>query len=203
MNILNESTSIVMVGSWNQQILTPKWLKDNEITNQEKIQVEVATNNPAFPIRFKLENVYLHVSQSKVMVYPIEETETSYNSAETVATQLLEILKHTPISGIGYNFHFKEDKPDQKIIDGFVFKDEERMGTLGGIVKERIVKRQLIIHDKLLNLTMLLDNTDALTVDFNWHFNLSSTTDAKNKIENTFFKTYEQTKEIVEKLFTE
>ena len=45
MNILNESTSIVMVGSWNQQILTPKWLKDNEITNQEKIQVEASKAN--------------------------------------------------------------------------------------------------------------------------------------------------------------
>ena len=203
MKIQNENTSIVMAGSWNQQILTPKWLKNNKITDQEKIQIEVAINNPSLPIRFKLENVYLNISQPKVIIYPIEETEDSYNSAECVATQLLEILNHTPLVGIGYNFQFIEEKPDKKLVDRFIFKDEEIINNLRGTVKERVIKRQLSINDKLLNLTMLLDSKEALIVDFNWHFNSDSAVDAKDQIKDTFFETYKKTKEIAEKMFTE
>jgi hypothetical protein len=203
MKIQNSNTSIVMTGSWNQQILTPKWLKDNKITDQEKIQIEVAINNPSLPIRYKLENVYLHISQPKVIICPIEETEVSYNSAEYVATQLLEILNHTPIIGVGYNFQFIEEKPDKKIVDRFIFSDEEVVNNLRGIVEKRVIKRQLSINDKLLNLAMSLDSKEALIVDFNWHFNSVSAIDAKDQIKGTFFKTYKETKEIEEKMFTE
>jgi hypothetical protein len=203
MKIQNANTSIVLAGSWNQQILTPKWLKNNKITDQEKIQIEVAINNPSLPIRYKLENVYLNISQQKVIIYPIEETEDSYDSAECIAIQLLEKLIHTPIIGIGYNFQFTEEKPDKKIVDRFIFTDEEIVNNLRGTVKERVIKRKLSINDKLLNLTMSLDSKEALIVDFNWHFDSDSAIEAKDQIKDTFFKTYKETKEIVEKMFTE
>lgn len=203
MNILNKNTAIVIAGSWNQQILTPKWLKDNGITALEKIRIEVAISNPSMPIHFQLEKVHLHVSPPQVVVYPFEETKNSYESAETVASKLLEALWHTPINGVGYNFKFKDDKPAQKIFDRFVFKDEEFISSFNAIVKERVVKRQIDVFGKTLNLMMLLDVKEALTVDFNWHFDYGSANDAKGKIQGTFYETYIQTKEIVEKMFSE
>ncbi len=202
MDIWNEGTSIVMVGSWNKAIITPTWLKDNNITDLDQIQVEAAINNPAFPIRYKLEHVYLQVSQTSIKTHPIEDTEISYESAETVSALLLEVLNHTPISGVGYNFHLIEKSPSSAIIERFVFKDAECLVSLGGIVKQRTIKRQLEIYGKLLNLTMLLGSESTLSVDFNWHFNFSSANDAKGKMKDTFYDTYKQTKEMSEKLFT-
>ena len=160
-----ERTNIVIVGRWNRFILNPEWVSKT-LFETDKMQVEFSFDL-LLPPRYSNDSIRLTALDDRVIITPLEYTDDRLQTAELISLRLINLLPHTPLTGIGFNYGYQ---CDGSLINQIIeFKD-----TLDTEVDTSISfiswKRSYKIDDYLLNVEQS-QSDDKIIIDFNYHFN--------------------------------
>ena len=160
-----ERTNIVIVGRWNRFILNPEWVSKT-LFETDKMQVEFSFDL-LLPPRYSNDSIRLTALDDRVIITPLEYTDDRLQTADLISLRLINLLPHTPLTGIGFNYGYQ---CDGSLINQIIeFKD-----TLDTEVDTSISfiswKRSYKIDDYLLNVEQS-QSDDKIIIDFNYHFN--------------------------------
>jgi len=161
-----EGWNIVLAGSWNRAIFTPDWV--NRILFHEPELETMISIVPLMPIVYRNQQVAMEVSSDRLIFRPRRLDDACIQAAEGMAHLVLQTLQDTPLTGVGVNFCFTENKPRRDLAKMFDFQDNAGLGDSGWKIQERRVGRRLQQGDDILNLTFVLEG-ENLAVEFNFH----------------------------------
>ena len=194
------STNLVIKGSWNLGILTPEWFIKEfyQSYSQEKIPVELAlgTNN----IRFTIEDILIQPAQDRLNLFAKKEDKSIYESISNLAGKVFNKLPYTPIKAIGHNYGIKLSKNDTfKNLEGWnldQLQDLYKNKTDSSAVNSVQIKHTIEYTDNLLNLTYSIDRSEKF-LGFNFHYDIdiNLSTNIEDIIKE-FPKNIEKAKEI-------
>ena len=123
MQIVPEETSLVVAGAWNPAILTPAWVLQHGLGRQEPSQVQVfmpAGFGGVFELpRYVLDQFTYVVRPDSLVLTPTQHTPGSLEAVERSVFKMLEVLRHTPVNGVGHNFEFRQQDPAITNLDVF------------------------------------------------------------------------------------
>jgi hypothetical protein len=114
MELIPAETSLVVAGAWNAAILTPPWVLRHAFHKPPQDQPQVQVFLPAgagliFELpRYALEGVTYSVRPDALVFAPNSSDDDSLGKVETASANIVEVLSHTPLSGIGHNFGFRD-----------------------------------------------------------------------------------------------
>jgi len=168
------SWTLVIVGKWNKHILNPGWVGKN-IFEEEKVKVEFPVNSPDLPPRYTTKDNIIFLPGNHRINFIAQ---TPYNDKElnkicSMSRNLVKILKHTPITGLGINFGFEEHHDHFELLELFSIKDNDKFVDVLDATPEQIeVKRQFNFPDYLLNLSLNYFG-ETVSFDFNYHYSIS------------------------------
>jgi hypothetical protein len=113
MQIVPAETSLVIAGAWNVAILTPDWVLKHGL--QKKGEERVQVFFPAGPglvfefPRYALEDFSFVVRPDALILSPPGLESSKLEIVEDAAANMLDVLKHTPVTGVGHNFEFRDE----------------------------------------------------------------------------------------------
>jgi hypothetical protein len=117
MELIPAETSLVVAGAWNAAILTPPWVLRHAFHKPPEDQTLVQVFLPAAaglifePPRYVLEGITYSVRPDALVFAPNSCDEDSLRKVETASANIVEVLVHTPVTGIGHNFEFRDTEP--------------------------------------------------------------------------------------------
>jgi hypothetical protein len=130
MKIVPTETSLVVAGAWNPAILTPAWVIKHGLNKEEsKCKVQVFLPAAAQGIVFEwpkytLADLSFIVRSDAFVLLPPEHNTENFEFLQEIASRILKALPHTPITGVGHNFEYREQNPSAK--DLKVFTDSRQ-----------------------------------------------------------------------------
>ncbi|MGI2336831.1 MAG: hypothetical protein ACRKGH_09385 [Dehalogenimonas sp.] len=185
--ILKDRTNIVLLGAWNRNIFSPKWLLSNIFVNIRELELEIGVQ-PGLPNRLIGEEIVLIPQNTKLIIAPQTYNDTVLLRLQSIAKKILETLQHTPVSAVGLNFVFQITEPSLEIINKFpsdlfgeVFTDSDLT------IKTREYKWQALFEDRIINLSINLDDS-GIIVEVNFHKNVSSASEASSAIDDNLLR---------------
>jgi hypothetical protein len=174
-----EGWSLVMVGHWNRMIFTPGWIV-GRLTQAPEVGIEVPVDNPSLPIRFTFDGISLQVRSRRIEIHVERAEDSLLEKAKEVAIRILADLPHTPLSAVGFNFHFLADKPEGPLLGIFNLADVNNLSDANIKILATSIQRKLVIDGQIVNLTGSFQEDGRLLVAFNFH---SDAKDTKQAIE--------------------
>ena len=173
-----DSWTIVLPGFWNPAIFQPRWII-GRLTQAQEVGVEVAFGEALSPARLRFDGVHLRADAGRLILGVDAPSDASLTTIENIAIRTLRDLPHTPIRGAGINFAFLEQDPSQELLDLFQFPDTNLLADAEFIVQASSLRRNLrFADDRQLNLTLKLRSDGALSVDVNFHSEVSTSAEA-------------------------
>lgn len=188
MEIFGEN-SLILVGAWNPAILSPSWMGrevfDIPAGTEIPVQMEFASVPGAVP-RVTIQGISYVPAQDRLSFYINELTLERLETIENYLSRILEILPHTPIRAFGENFEFleKEPSPDQLRIFELQGNRIQELDFIRDLHSVNI-KQSFVLDDCILNLNQILQD-GALTIKFNFHYEVENANEARGKLANTF-----------------
>jgi len=117
MELIPAETSLVVAGAWNAAILTPAWVLQHAFLKPPQDQSLVQVFLPAatglvfeFP-RYAVEGVTYSVRPDALVFAPNLSDDDSLRKVEKATGNIVRVLPHTPVTGIGHNFEFRDLEP--------------------------------------------------------------------------------------------
>lgn len=117
MELIPTETSLVVAGSWNAAILTPAWFSQHALGRPAGEQARVQVFFPVVPgallefPRYSIEALSYIVRPDAFIVAPSNITPEALHISEAAVARVLQVLSHTPITGVGHNFEFRDQAP--------------------------------------------------------------------------------------------
>ncbi|WP_243294344.1 hypothetical protein [Geothrix mesophila] len=175
MQINLDNWSIAIVGSWNKAIINPAWLTKT-LAFEGLIGMQFPIGNPNLPVRYDLNNVIVVGRPDALVLAPKVDSDEVLIRMENYAIKILRTLVHTPISAVGINFDFREHEPPESVTKVFNFEDRSELAGCGYVVRANSVQRNLIADgsDFQLNFIVSRDETSDVSLNFNFHKEISS-----------------------------
>jgi hypothetical protein len=131
MELVPAETSLVVAGAWNAAILTPAWILQHAFRkppqeDQPPVRVFLPTAaGLAFELpRYALEGVTYSVRPDALVFAPNSSDGDSLQRVETAIANIVGVLSHTPVTGIGHNFEFRDMEPEPT--HGAVFSESRQ-----------------------------------------------------------------------------
>lgn len=214
MILLPEETSLVITGAWNPAVLTPNWIIQNAYPQTDAPPIQ--TVQALMPIgvfyaypKYTLGLIDFTASNDLLAIHPSSTNEECCQVVDNTASKIIELLPHTPITGIGHNFEFREEQPTEAQLQIFVnaqapleaiYPDDFARNT-NSITTSLINADQSIV----INLTQYFDGT-RIGVKFNFHHSLSDSATALKVLSGTqgyknFYGNYEIAKKIISEIY--
>lgn len=191
MKLETSFTALIIVGGWNQHIFTPRWIRKNLLSAEEKkLTVEMLTPfSPSFNAQFvspriSSKEVRILLQGNRLSLSPVEIKDKNFNRIEEIAFQLADCLPHTPVSEYGVNFLFTENHINGNLIDVIRPRDLEKIKQAEALLTSEEYTRRLVLNEHPLNFTVGFEGKKA-TFKFNFHFKISSLVAFKGKIAET------------------
>lgn len=185
MELVKDSATLVLVGIWNPAILNPEWLA-RYVFNKGDKEVPVTlefTPFPGLPPRLTIEGIVIQPGRTRVVIrLPDKLGEEELDKAGGVAAALFKELPHTPIRAVGQNFEFVETAPTEEQLRIFTSTNDlaQKCDFRFDMTGQKIVA-SIAFEERTLNLTRMFEN-GRLTTSFNFHYNVTSASDAAAKI---------------------
>jgi hypothetical protein len=159
--------SCVVVGTLNPGIIEPGWLCANNIIagDTSEWEVELSSDGDGLPT-FLHPDFRWQCLRDRLTVTALGEK----NPGEAVAG-VFQILKHTPLRGVGNNFTF-EPSDDEKISLGESVKSlsVSTLSKLGIAVNNYSTNLQFSLNNAVLNLALRhTDSNSVSAIGFNFH----------------------------------
>ena len=186
MQLVSSETSLVIAGAWNPAILTPAWVLQHGLLRPLGDNI-VQTFLPAtlggifeFP-RYVLDGLSFSVRPNLLILSPPESTPDLISTLEVTAANMLEELRHTPVTGIGHNFSFYKENPDAVDLDIFTTSRQDLTDNMpnGWVPASGSIAASFENNDG----TVIVDiqrrcEANVLHVKFNFHHPIKSVDEA-------------------------
>lgn len=194
MKPLAEGFSTIIVGQWNPNIFRPNWVKQNLAPEGgDTIEVAFPISDPTLPPRVLIGDIFVFPSNGKLDIRTENLTKDGLSKTVDMAINCLNLLSHTPVSAIGVNVGFTSSAEEAaSILQLFTFSDDAKIDSENYKLQGTEIKRTYNLDDCILNLGISYNTVD-IKVDFNFHFNVASTDEARQKIsDNTAAISYDR-----------
>lgn len=182
--------SLVVRGSFNPAIITPKWLRDQGIIEgpldpdeSEKIGITVNLelgHRGGFSreLQFPANGVKWVVSETRIKLEPTN----AFDATSDLLLNVLEKLPHTPVTGVGHNLRSKFPTVEWKNKLPHLQSDvEKHLTSLGSIAAQSHAFRIASNGNRLYNIT-IEEDVATISVDINIHYEINSMSQARETI---------------------
>lgn len=180
MRFREPKTNIVIVGKWNPFVFSPDWVRMHLAPQGENIHVAFPIGDPQAPVRISFGSMVLLPSSTRLEITTTDApTSNSVDAMGTLAQQILNLLPHTPLIGLGVNLWFEETDSAETVFQYFAFSDAPRMSAEQYELKDTSIARAYgLAQDWILNLQVGYTPSTA-RLDFNFHRNVTSADQAR------------------------
>jgi hypothetical protein len=197
-----EGTNLVVVGNWNPAILQSEWIVREVIGGDPagtQVQFEFSPI-AGIPPRTTIGNVTFVPTNSRLQMHPKSAVDEDLGLVETYTRKILALLLHTPVKAIGENFLFRSVEPPQAVLNEFpVLQDLTEKLDFDFTVEDREIGLAVRLTDgRRLNMERWLKSNGAVEFRFNFHYDVSSATQANEVLEHSFVENFKLAKAIVE-----
>lgn len=175
--------TIVVVGQWNPRIFAPPWVAKNLFPSADlgDVQMEVLLLPVDYHARLSVGSVVLIPTNEKVIVGVRSAADEALAAAEDVALRVLDLLPHTPVTGVGVNFGYVEDDPSPRLLGLLGLPDLGELSNYGAQISRTEITRRLQIDTHALNLTLALED-GRVELGLNFHHDTPDTVSAANAL---------------------
>ncbi|MCK5506162.1 MAG: hypothetical protein KAJ10_13440, partial [Thermodesulfovibrionia bacterium] len=201
-----EEATAVVVGAWNVAILNPRWIATEilKLPMSTAIPMELGVG-PGISVRAKIADLFFVPASDRLIINPSREEEALFKLTDQAIENLFEVLPHTPIEAIGYNFLYSLDDDEDFAIDvkfeasnyDALFK---KFNASAG--QESVVQHSLVILDDsyvVLNLQMKILGKKKLLV-FNYHYQAKNDKARIKQAINKFYKNHRHSQDSLSSL---
>lgn len=184
MKIKKESCTLVLLGHWNQHILSPGWSAKN-IFDEPGLRVEIALDL-GLPPRYTSEQsrVRMIPTEDNVTFVALQHDDECLQKMENLAYKIVDKLSYTPVKAFGVNFGFIDEAGKNDLLGIFKFSDNELLNSFGCQLTFSSIRRRLIVENRTVNLS-ISNKGDEVSFDFNFHYGVSGTSEVINKIKGS------------------
>lgn len=203
-----EQRTLVIAGAWNPAILSPNWVAKEVLqlgaAADFQVGMQVSINDPSQPVGFQFEGISFAPALN-VLVFQLMP-DLDHQKAIDVAAGILELLPHTPVSGVGFNFGFQVLDANTELLR--TFSAGSRVPSLLEDENAALVKQgwgaSIGTKGRLINMTCKLE-AGVVVIGFNVHLEAPSATAAAAilRAPNLYEEIFADVKSIVEQLATE
>lgn len=185
MKRLQEKWSFVVAGRWNIAILSPKWVGET-IFDQSTMQILFDVTGGT-PPKYETDSIRISVTRNRLEMFPLKDEEPLLQKIEDSIVKVLSILKYTPITAFGQNFHYRVSSTEapEEIEKLFRLTDDEKIASvdMGTEIRTEII-RSIREDDRILN--MKLARTPEYDIALNFHYNVNDADRAAKLMKNTY-----------------
>ena len=200
MQLIDTETSLVILGNWNPAILQPDWLVRHGFDTEAELAVQLEFSPIAgIPPRFTIEGLRILATNDHVLLNPEQTTVHFLELTENVGRSMLHRLSHTPIRAFGQNFQFSEENVSQDFARLFDISDNLAEQLNFPIdVRDTTLISSYGIGETTLNFTRKLLADGTARLNFNFHYDVTSASNARELLEGSFVQNFEKTNQIVD-----
>lgn len=201
MKPIRERCTIVVAGSWNQEIFSPSWVaRVLGLTSEPPLNLILGPNGLTFRLNFGDDAHLLDVTPHQVMLAPSEFADAAFGSIERAAIGILKRLSETPIRGLGVNFGFDVLEPPDGLKGLFRLNDGELLTAAGAVTGSTAIVRKLWIDGRVLNLTAKHEGGPC-KLDFNYHHDANNAEDVIAQLDGRVAVLKANAVQLAEKLY--
>lgn len=171
MNELHNGVSnLVIVGSWNRDIFTQEWVKENLLDGQD-FQVFFPMNT-LNSLKFDVVTKYSFAINLNRLEFQLHDGSDGA-SREMIATarKLLRCLVHTPIATFGVNFIYKSER--QGLLSGISHTEEIKEYLTAEVESTEVTRVFKVGQGNVLNFKVVQKGMDTF-FDFNYSYNVKN-----------------------------
>ena len=161
--------NIFIVGRWNPSIFSPQWIRANLVSGNDEVMIAIPFGNPLAPPRMSFAGIQLFTANDFLELKPDSLDSDNIKSCADVASKILSLLCHTPITAIGVNVRFEEQAPCSTLDKIFSFSDQALIDQKAYPTTSSTVARSFSLGQQdSLNLSITQNSTNYV-VEFNFH----------------------------------
>ena len=166
----NDVSSLVIVGSWNKDIFTPEWVKENLLDGQD-FQVLFPMNS-LNSLKFDVVTKYSFAINMNRLEFQLHDSSDGA-SREMIATarKLLRCLVHTPIVSFGVNFVYKSER--QGLLNGISHTKDIKELLTAEVESAEVTRVFNLGQGKVLNFKVVQKGA-ATFFDFNYSYHVKN-----------------------------
>lgn len=166
----NDVSNLVIVGSWNKDIFTPEWVKENLLDGQD-FQVLFPMNS-LNSLKFDVVTKYSFAINMNRLEFQLHDSSDGA-SREMIATarKLLRCLVHTPIVSFGVNFVYKSER--QGLLNGISHTKDIKEHLTAEVESAEVTRVFNLGQGKVLNFKVVQKGA-ATFFDFNYSYNVKN-----------------------------
>ena len=166
----NDVSNLVIVGSWNKDIFTPDWVKENLLDGQD-FQVLFPMNS-LNSLKFDVVSKYSFAINLNRLEFQLHDSSDGASREMIVtARKLLRCLVHTPITTFGVNFVYKSER--QGLLNGLSHTEDIKEHLTAEIESTEVTRVFRVGQGKVLNFKVIQKGTDTY-FDFNYSYNVKN-----------------------------
>lgn len=190
MNPTQESFNVVIAGSWNPAIFSSDWVAEYLCNSSEStVGIALPLNNPHLPARIEFEDTLLFPQVSLIKLCPTDPSLEGLISTAKVAEKLIDLLPHTPLTGLGINLGFNDEQTIDITKDKIFHSDSKNLETQYVVLGTQITRSLALEDDSQLNLKLSYSDS-AFGFEFNFHHNFVSRDRFKEVLEDKSIENY-------------
>jgi len=172
--------SVVIVGRWNQAILTPKGIATKlfGIADAKGLEIGVPLDGLSpYRVKHPDKNLFVETESSKILIHIIDPPDYDrFTAAMEVGVRTLKWLPETPVSAAGFNLKFSTDDYDDTMIKLVESNADGPLTDLGNKIIQRTMNRSLEYKMGSLNLIAMI-NEKGFELSYNFHCGSNKTDD--------------------------
>ncbi|KVG33221.1 hypothetical protein WJ78_16010 [Burkholderia ubonensis] len=175
-DISSQAFNVNVIGSWNQAIFSPDWVKAN-LANDPASEVLMAVSFPVGlgPVRLSVEGVNIYPSPQLLQLDGATYTDASFAACATKFGKIATLLPHTPVSALGINFRFTGNVDDSaNLMELFTLPDSASIDAKKYRLIDTTIRRGFTLEDGKTLFTTITNNNGAVHIEFNFHYEASN-----------------------------
>lgn len=183
MKYAKEFATIVIVGQWNNAIITKEWITRHtsfpKVAIKEEISLDLNGSNRVSSKDFRISSV-----NGRLEFTILNVNESTLELLKDISIELSKVLLHTPVRRFGINFKYVlETKKEKLSMDNILNFIDSRKLEQNELALDRVeLKRSFFISDGIkLNLNIAKIDSNYL-VDFNYDFEIKNLFEFAEKI---------------------
>ncbi len=187
--------TIVLVGQWNPHIFNAKWIAEELFSSIGiPIEAEMMISPTISTPRYSYDDLIIGPSIHRLIIGVKKADEETLAKAENLAVRVLELLRHTPIRGLGINFAFSHQDPPPEILRIFNLSDTPALLNAG--IEEHTateIIRKVSHFERELNIKIgLSDNSSKFKIHYNYHKITENAENTKESLQNSVVRFYNE-----------
>lgn len=177
--VLTQANIVILASNHDPGIVSKEWLNQKDILTEVPVNY---INTPGFSL-VETENHALHIDPQRLNISLKKRYENMLSHLPVIAGKYVEALPETPYRAVGLNSNWIAQLEHLDVLKGIFIKTPDQFDAIfhegnyniGGIVFYEYVPF-------LLQLTIKPEDNNNVSLDFNYHSDVSGTDDLSEKI---------------------